>query len=57
MTNEKCQIIATAIAKGVQFMHTRCPAIVHQDLKPLNIMVCELHDYTHKYKQYDAGDI
>lgn len=39
MTNEKCQFIAKGIANGVQYMHTRKPIIVHQDLKPLNIMV------------------
>ena len=39
MTNEKCQLIAKGIADGVQYMHTRKPIIIHQDLNPLNIMV------------------
>lgn len=39
MTNEKCKFIAKGIADGVQYMHNRQPMIIHQDLKPLNIMV------------------
>ena len=31
--------IAKRIASGVQFMHSRNPVIIHQDIKPLNIMV------------------
>ena len=27
------------IATGVQFMHSQDPIIIHQDLKPLNVMV------------------
>ena len=33
--------IALCIAEGIlyMFMHTRKPVIVHQDIKPLNVMV------------------
>ena len=33
--------IASSIAEGIlyMFMHTRKPVIVHQDIKPLNVMV------------------
>ena len=31
--------IAKRIASGVQFMHFRNPVIIHQDIKPLNVMV------------------
>ena len=41
VTDGKCQAIAKGIADGVQFMHTHNLIIVHQDLKPLNIMVSD----------------
>ena len=31
--------IASSIAEGIMFMHTRKPVVVHQDIKPLNVMV------------------
>ena len=31
--------IAKEIAQGIKFMHTRDPVIIHQDIKPLNVMV------------------
>lgn len=31
--------IAKGIAAGVQYMHHQDPIIIHQDLKPLNVMV------------------
>ena len=34
--------IVKEIAYGIQFMHTRNPCIVHQDIKPLNVLVCSL---------------
>ena len=39
-TEEQHQYIAVKIASGVQFMHSQDPVIIHQDIKPLNIMVC-----------------
>ena len=32
--------IATDIAKGMVYLHTRNPPIVHRDIKSLNILVC-----------------
>ena len=37
--NQRMHIVKQ-IAYGIQFMHTRKPCIVHQDIKPLNVMVC-----------------
>ena len=31
--------IAKGIAAGVQYMHHHDPIIIHQDIKPLNVMV------------------
>ena len=38
-TDEQRVDIAKGIARGVEFMHTRDPVIIHQDIKPLNVMV------------------
>ena len=31
--------IGIEIAQGLDYMHTRDPAVIHQDIKPENIMV------------------
>ena len=38
-TSEKRVTIGQEIASGIEYMHSRNPVIIHQDLKPLNIMV------------------
>lgn len=37
-TDQRMHIVRE-IANGIKFMHTRDPIIVHQDIKPLNVMV------------------
>lgn len=44
-------MIAQAIAEVLHFMHTQSPAIIHQDLKPLNVMVRHVNDLIHYAKQ------
>ena len=39
VSDEHRMAIARGVANGVQYMHTRDPIIIHQDLKPLNIIV------------------
>ncbi|XP_065890569.1 uncharacterized protein [Dysidea avara] len=38
-SNMKRLHIAKGVAYGLEFMHTHNPVIIHQDIKPLNIMV------------------
>ena len=49
MTSEKCKSIAQGIANGLHFMHTLNPVIIHQDLKPLNIMVSKVNAMIYAY--------
>ncbi len=36
-SDDQKMAIARSVASGVQYMHTRDPIIIHQDLKPLNV--------------------
>ena len=42
--------IGIEIAQGLDYMHTRDPAVIHQDIKPENIMVSiftSMHHVSH----------
>ena len=45
MTSEKCKSIAQGIANGLHLN----PVIIHQDLKPLNIMVSKVNAMVYVY--------
>ena len=32
--------VALKISSAIEYMHSREPAVIHQDLKPLNVLVC-----------------
>ena len=57
MTSERCKMIAKAIADGLHFMHTQTPAIIHQDLKPLNVMVSHVNDLCNAKQNNHVGNI
>ena len=37
------------IADAVHFMHSQDPIVIHQDLKPQNVLVSYLYDLNIKY--------
>ena len=44
LSDEDKKYIAGEVCKGVQYMHNHMPVIIHQDLKPQNILVNNLID-------------
>ena len=50
-------MIAKAIADGLHFMHTQTPAIIHQEVKPLKIMVHNVNNLCYAKQNNHVGNI
>ena len=48
ITSAENKYIACEICKGVHYMHHHVPVIIHQDLKPLNVLVIAQRMLQHK---------
>ena len=45
LADKQAVSIASKIADGVHYMHSQDPIVIHQDLKPLNVLVSEHYWY------------